>query len=114
VACHGSEKTKGGFQLHTYEVLMKGGESKEASVTPGQPARSKLFELITARDPDDRMPQKDDPLATAQIALIERWITEGAKFDGPDRKAALATLAPAVVAPGAPAAYPRPVPVLAL
>src|SRR5262245_10754225 len=60
VTCHGPEKTKGGYQLHTFEGLMKGGESKEPVVTPGQPQRSKLFELLVAKDPDDRMPQKDD------------------------------------------------------
>jgi mono/diheme cytochrome c family protein/DNA-binding beta-propeller fold protein YncE len=114
VACHGPEKTKGGFQLHTFESLRKGGESKAPSITPGQAKESKLFELITAKDPDDRMPQKDDPLPAAQIALIERWISEGASFDGLDRKAALATLVPQVAHPEPPAAYQRPVPVLAL
>ena len=82
VTCHGTEKTKGGYQLHTFQNLMKGGESKEASVVPGQPERSKLFQLLVAKDADDRMPQKDDPLPAAPLALIERWIKEGAKFDG--------------------------------
>jgi dipeptidyl aminopeptidase/acylaminoacyl peptidase/mono/diheme cytochrome c family protein len=114
VTCHGPEKSKGGYQLHTFEGLWKGGESKEPPVIPGQPERSKLFQLLVAKDPDDRMPQKDDPLPAAQIALIERWIKDGAKFDGPDPKATLASMAPALPHPDPPAAYARPVPILAL
>src|SRR5207247_234661 len=80
VTCHGPEKSKGGFRLDTFEFLMKGGESKSPAVSPGKPDQSKVYELITARDEDDRMPQKDDPLPAAQVALIERWIKQEAKF----------------------------------
>lgn len=112
--CHGPEKSKGGYRLHTFELLMKGGESKEAAITPGQPEKSKLFELITAKDDDDRMPQKDDPLPDGQIALIERWIKEGAKFDGPDPKAPLIALIPQPRQPDPPETYLYPLPVLSL
>ncbi len=112
--CHGPEKSKGGFQLHTFELLLKSGDSKAVSVTPGQPKQSMLFELLTTNDADDRMPQKDDPLPATQIALIERWIKEGARFDGPDPKAPLLTYAPQPPHPAPPAAYPQPVPVLAM
>jgi len=113
-ACHGPEKSKGGYRLHTFESLIQGGESKEAAITPGQPEKSKLFQLITARDDDDRMPQKDDPLPAGQIALIERWIKEGAKFDGPDPKAPLIALIPRPRQPDPPEVYLHPLPVLSL
>jgi hypothetical protein len=114
VICHGPEKTKGGYQLHAFAVLMKAGESKETPIVPGEPARSHLLSLLTTKDSDDRMPQKDDPLAGAQIALIERWIQEGARFDGPDPNGALASLLPELKHPDPPVNYPRPVPILAL
>jgi len=114
VTCHGPDKTKGDYQLHTFAALMKPGESKEAPIMAGDPARSHLYQLITARDEDDRMPQKDDPLPPPQIALIERWIKEGAKFDGADPKATLASLLPPTNHPDPPASYARPVPILAL
>ncbi|PYK98890.1 MAG: hypothetical protein DME19_10675 [Verrucomicrobia bacterium] len=114
VACHGPEKSKGRFRLDTFEFLMKGGESKSASVVPGQPAQSELFRRLTARDEDDRMPQKDDPLPAAQISLIEQWINAGAKFDGPDPKAPLVTLIPRAPHPEPPSSYHHPVPILAL
>ena len=114
VTCHGPEKTKGAYQLHTFAALMKPGESKEAPVVAGAPARSHLFQLLLAKDPDDRMPQKDDPLPPPQIALVEQWIKEGAKFDGADPKATLASLLPQANHPDPPAIYSRPVPILAL
>ncbi|MEW6304172.1 MAG: WD40 repeat domain-containing protein, partial [Verrucomicrobiota bacterium] len=57
--------------------------------------------------------QDDQPLPAAQIALIERWIMEGAKFDG-DPKALLVSLIPKTGHPEPPAAYPRAVPAAAL
>lgn len=114
IACHGPEKAKGNYQLHNFATLMKPGASKAAAVTAGQPLQSELFRLLITTDADDRMPQKDDPLPKAQVALIERWIQQGAKFDGPDAKAHLASLIPRVPHPNPPARYAQPVPVAAL
>lgn len=114
VTCHGPEKAKGNYQLHTFEMLLKPGASKTAAVIPGQPAKSELFRLLVTQDADDRMPQKDDPLPKAQIALIEKWIQQGAQFDGPDTKTHLAALIPRVPYPDPPTRYPQPVPVAAL
>ena len=114
VTCHGPEKAKGNYQLHNFETLLKPGASKSASVIPGQPAKSELFRLLTTTDADDRMPQKDDPLPKPHIALIEKWIQQGAKFDGPDAKAHLASLIPRVPHPNPPASYARSVPIAAL
>ena len=57
VTCHGSEKSKSKYRLDSFERLMTPGESKELPITPGDPSHSKLYQLITATDPDDRMPQ---------------------------------------------------------
>ncbi|MEN9574590.1 MAG: hypothetical protein RL514_2445 [Verrucomicrobiota bacterium] len=114
VTCHGPEKAKGNYQLHNFATLLKPGASKSAAVTPGQPVKSELFRLLVTTDADDRMPQKDDPLPKPQITLIERWIQQGAKFDGPDPLAHLAALIPRVPHPNPPASYAQPVPIAAL
>jgi len=114
LTCHGPEKNKGGFRLDNFESLLKPGASKEASITPGNPATSKLFQLITTRDEDDRMPQKNEPLSADEISRIQRWIGEGAKFDGPDPKAALVAIIPPIPQPDPPAAYNGPAPITAL
>jgi WD40 repeat protein len=112
--CHGPEKAKGEFRLDTFELLNKPGSSKTPPLQGGAPEKSHLYELITAADADDRMPQKDDPLPKEQVVLMERWIREGAKFDGPDAKAGLASLAGLLDQPPAPEIYRAPVPITAL
>jgi len=114
VTCHRPEKAKGNYQLHNFESLMKPGASQQASIKPGQPAMSELFRLLVAADADDRMPQKDDPLPKEQIALIESWIQQGAKFDGPNATAHLTSLITREPHPNPPTSYARPVPVAAL
>src|SRR5205807_207596 len=112
--CHGPEKSKGKYRLDSFERLMNPGKSKDAPVVAGKPESSALFRLITAHDEDERMPQKADPLRAADVELIRRWIEEGAKFDGTDRSASLASLVPQPPEPAAPQVYPEPVPITAL
>jgi hypothetical protein len=114
MACHDDKKAKGGFQLQSFAGLMKGGKSKEPALIPGEAEKSKLYRLLIASDEDDRMPQKDDPLPTEQIALIRRWISEGAKFDGGDTNANLATFGTAIAATEPPAEYSFGVPIAGL
>ncbi|MBB5032828.1 DUF1549 domain-containing protein [Prosthecobacter vanneervenii] len=81
--CHQPAKKKGDYIMTEFAALIKGGEEGHA-VIPGKPAESNLLKLIK---PDEKgkveMPQKADPLHETQIALIERWIVEGAKDDTP-------------------------------
>jgi mono/diheme cytochrome c family protein len=114
VTCHGPEKVKGDYRLDTFKVLMTPGSSKEAPVVPGKPADSKLYQLITAKDPDDRMPQKAEPLSREQVGLIEKWIAQGASFDGADIRLSLPSIIPDMPRPSPPAKYPRTVPIIAL
>lgn len=81
-ACHDSRKRKGKLDMSTYDSLRKGGESDDP-ITPGQADASTLFLRITAHNAS-RMPPKEngEPLPKEKIAVIERWINEGAKLDG--------------------------------
>ena len=114
VTCHGPEKSKAGFRLDSFESLLKAGESKKAPIVAGAPGRSHLFELITTKDEDDRMPQKSDRLSDQQITVIRDWIFQGAKFDGSAPTESLAKIVPYQPGPESPAHYPFPQPVLAL
>ena len=111
--CHGPQKQKGGYRLDTFERLVEPGDGEATPVAAGKPEASELFRLIVTVDEDKRMPQKDDPLPAAQVELVRRWIAEGARFDGADRAAAIASLVE-VSHPPAPAAYAYPVPAAAL
>jgi WD40 repeat protein len=112
--CHNPEKNKGAYRLDSFETMMRGGESKKATIVAGRPGESHLYQLLTTPDEDDRMPAKGERLTAAQISTIERWIREGAKFDGADRSALLVSLVPATGHPQAPEKYPRPVPIMAV
>ena len=81
--CHQPAKAKGDYIMTEFQRLLKGGENSPA-IVPGKAEESHLVKLIT---PDAKgkadMPQKADPLHDTQIALIKRWIAEGAKDDTP-------------------------------
>jgi WD40 repeat protein len=112
--CHGDRSNLGNYRVNTFLNLLKKGDSGIPGVVPGKPAESSLFQRIETKDEYIRMPQSDDPLEASQIALVRRWITEGAKFDGPNPSAPLKSLLGPREHPAAPAVYRTPVPVLAL
>lgn len=86
--CHQPAKAKGDFVMTSFERLLKGGEDG-AGVQPGKPDESHLFKrLILPREDKEAMPPKDGPLPEADIALIKRWISEGAVNDTPSNAVA--------------------------
>jgi len=113
IACHNEQKAKGNFQVHSFQALTKRAKG-EPVLVPGKPDDSELYQLLVTTDEDSRMPQNDDRLPPAQIALIKQWIQEGAKFDGPDAQASIKTMVASLNFPEPPTAYPHPIPVLAL
>ncbi|MEX2115204.1 MAG: c-type cytochrome domain-containing protein [Pirellulales bacterium] len=113
-ACHGPPEVNGGYQVTTYNLLMKPGESESPAITAGSPDESEVINLIATDDADLRMPKEADPLPAEQIALVKRWIAEGAKYDGADPNATLASIVPAMAQPDPPETYRRPVPTTAV
>ena len=76
--CHNVKKKKGKLDMSTYADLLKGGK-KGKPWKDGDPDKSLLIEMIKGDKPE--MPEDGDPLKPAQVALIARWIKEGAKDD---------------------------------
>ena len=77
--CHGAMQPKHGLRLDTAASALKGGQSGPA-FTPGKASASLLVQVISGTHKDiTRMPYKKPPLSDAQIALVRRWIDEGAK-----------------------------------
>lgn len=80
------KKPKGGLRMDTPEEFLKGGESAEdgeQSLVPGKPDESLTVKLIMLpEDDDDVMPPegKADHLTEDEIALVKKWIAEGANF----------------------------------
>ncbi|WP_282162503.1 c-type cytochrome domain-containing protein [Ulvibacterium marinum] len=83
VSCHGKKKTKGELQLHTPEVLLKGGENGEIIIT-NNPENSELYtRLVLPKNDEDHMPPKDKRQPTPEeIELIKAWLSIGNPFEG--------------------------------
>lgn len=106
VACHKEGKAKGKYRLDTYEQLRK-------ELEPGD-LESELLFRITTEDEEERMPAEAEALAGTEIAVIRKWIAEGAKYDGEDPAALLTAIIPVKAHPAAPESYPRPLGVTAM
>jgi serine/threonine protein kinase len=73
--CHKFNVAKGGIKILNYRLLV----TVRQVVVPGKPEESELFQLITSKDDDIRMPSMgEDPLPPEAIATIRQWIEEGA------------------------------------
>lgn len=73
--CHKSEVAKGGIKILHHRLLV----TVRKVVIPGDPDNSELMHVLTTKDDALRMPQPpSDPLPAEEIAIIRRWIAEGA------------------------------------
>ena len=97
MGCHNPLKKKGELDLTTYATFKAGGESK-APFMPGDPETSLIIKQVSGQEPE--MPMKGDALTKEEVALIGRWIREGAKDDTP--------AAPAKPVKRDPPVYPSP------
>ncbi|MBI5395900.1 MAG: PSD1 domain-containing protein [Verrucomicrobia bacterium] len=82
-ACHGDDpkKMKASLDLRTRATMLKGGESRQPTLVPGEPEKSRLYVAVTRRDPDLAMPPKEnDRLNAEQIGWIRQWIAAGAPW----------------------------------
>ncbi len=73
--CHDAITQQDGVRLTDYASVMATGKIK-----PGDPEDSELYEVITDPDPDKRMPPPpNSTLPADQIAMVEKWIQQGAQ-----------------------------------
>ncbi len=74
--CHNSLDHKGGFAIQAREELTKSGFIEE-----GKPGESHLLTVLRSQDGKrPAMPKNGEPLKTDEVAAIETWIAEGAKW----------------------------------
>jgi mono/diheme cytochrome c family protein len=84
VNCHGAEKPKGKYRVDSRPAFVKGGESENPAVVPGESTKSPV--LIYASDlvKEMEMPpldkrEKNPALTKEQLGVIRAWIEQGAK-----------------------------------
>ncbi|WP_439621915.1 PSD1 and planctomycete cytochrome C domain-containing protein [Gemmata sp.] len=76
--CHGADKQKGGLRVDSREALLAGGDSG-AAIVPGKPEES-LFVQALKHDGLKMPPSKQLP--DEQIAVLAKWIKDGAVWGG--------------------------------
>ncbi len=84
--CHGPDsgtrKAKLRLDLAKEATSPRGDGDLEPAIVPGKPAASPLVERIKSTDDEERMPPPEShkKLKPAEIALLERWVAEGAEY----------------------------------
>jgi len=91
MSCHGMNRPRGDLSVATFQRLLRGGDSG-AMIAPGKPADSLLIKKLKGTA-GERMPLRQPPLSDEQIAKFEKWIEEGATFDGEGADVPLARVA---------------------
>lgn len=74
--CHDAINPEEDVDLTSYTSIMQG---RERIVRAGNPAESKLYRSLIETDRDEIMPPPPRSLTAEQIALVARWIREGAR-----------------------------------
>jgi len=82
-SCHGGVKEAGDISFVYRERLLVEGESGHVAVVPGKPEESEMMKRIRSKDPDEVMPKPKhgSALPAADIAILEKWISQGAKWE---------------------------------
>ena len=80
--CHQPAKAKGDYIMTDFAKLLEGGEDG-AAVVAGDVAASRLLKQITPHEGKVEMPKSGEPVVEADVALIAKWIAEGAVDDTP-------------------------------
>ncbi len=76
IRCHSPGNREGDLSLATFEDL-----KRHDWVIAGAPARSYLIEQVTHADGQaPAMPQEAAPLSVDEVALLSRWIAQGAQW----------------------------------
>ena len=84
--CHGPDAAtrEGGFRLDDPASALGEADSGEHPIVAGDLSTSELVRRIRSADEGELMPPPETkkPLTATQIKLLERWIADGAEWQG--------------------------------
>ncbi|MDF7799833.1 hypothetical protein P4C99_10175 [Pontiellaceae bacterium B1224] len=81
--CHSKDKSKGGFRMDDFELLLSGGDGGMPGIEPGNLEDSEVHYRITLPPTKKAFmpPAGHQPLTEEQVALITWWIQSGASAE---------------------------------
>ncbi len=80
VACHGPEAQESKLRLDSMTAALRGGDSGEVVIRPGDSAQSHLVERVTTSNATQRMPPDAEPLSEGQLAVLRQWIDDAPQW----------------------------------
>ncbi len=83
--CHGSKNQEAGLQLNQRSAAMGTADSGEPVIVKADADASLLIQRLVDEDQGDLMPLDGQPLSAKEVAVLRRWIDDGA--DWPDELA---------------------------
>lgn len=87
-ACHGDHTQESELRLDSLTAALRGGDSGEPTIVPGDSRRSHLIERITSEDVNARMPPEAPSLTPREIELLSRWIDDAPLWSEAQRELA--------------------------
>lgn len=91
--CHMGNNPRGGYNITTFEQLLTDGNTG-STIVPGDPDSSYIVDLVLRQDPLKMPAGNQTQIKKSQALALEKWIKEGAHFDGVDPKATVRSLVP--------------------
>src|SRR3954447_5451459 len=76
VECHGRNRHEVDFSINTRESVLS---AKAAE--PGKAAESRIIELVTSDDKEERMPKDKPPLSAGDVKTLREWIDQGMPWE---------------------------------
>jgi hypothetical protein len=80
ISCHGGVKRNADFSLLFRHEALDTTESGKLAIIPGDPNHSEMIRRVNLKDPEERMPYKEEPLSNEEIRILTQWIEEGAEW----------------------------------
>lgn len=80
ISCHGGVKQNADFSVLFRKEALDTTESGKLAIIPGDPDHSEMIRRINLKDPEERMPYKEEPLSREEIGILTQWIKEGAEW----------------------------------
>lgn len=77
--CHDAKEEDGDLRMDSRELLLKGGETGPGLI-PGNSKESLTMIRIRGEGEDPRMPKKKPALSPREVAIIAKWIDQGAEW----------------------------------
>ncbi|MEC8553448.1 MAG: DUF1553 domain-containing protein [Planctomycetota bacterium] len=88
VDCHGAELAESGLRLDSSLWALKGGDSGEKVIQPGNSQGSYLYQRVTTKGSSERMPPEADPLDDRELEILRQWINQSEMWKPVEEKLA--------------------------